>query len=436
MSTNSVGGAMATFLGVAYDLKKTTGTNSLVDITSVARVEPITLIDSDCVHLDYAPDIMQSLLSIFTGYYMQAVSLLTKVGNVSVIKKLGPLNPNNNIQDNINVAYLSFESYQYKLPGLHTKSSLALENAFNGSDEEHVKELMREKMREDKFKMGYDKHNKEFSEFYRKATPEELRKAEMDNEKFHMDSERHSKDKQKFVNGSASLDSREVADTVKELVNLSVGKMFNVTIEEMGNKAVIPVSVRLMVNHITKSSIVDMMTFKKGYDMNLKERYHSWRAGRLEFIKDLIFCRDLVDKHRKQLLKDTSGVYQQIMSRDTSNKLAGLLSKATGGIYGTSTSLATASNIAVLSTDTIAAIEDVLGTKFKELKTRNAVFDSTNLMLMAVVDKQWEKITLYTRGISESTTISVRDMKAGNKGEGGNVGDFMKAYLAGSNPSI
>ena len=69
-------------------------TGSLIDVGKLARVEPICLVDADVINLEYTPIIMQSLQSIFSGYYLQAISLTGNVGGISIASKLAPLNPN------------------------------------------------------------------------------------------------------------------------------------------------------------------------------------------------------------------------------------------------------------------------------------------------------------------------------------------------------
>jgi hypothetical protein len=67
---------------------------SLIDVVDAGRVEPLVLVDNVCANLDYSSEIMQSLLSIFSGYYLQAVAALGEVGGVEVIRVLDKLSPN------------------------------------------------------------------------------------------------------------------------------------------------------------------------------------------------------------------------------------------------------------------------------------------------------------------------------------------------------
>ena len=64
--------------------------NSLTEYTRASRVEPLTLIDQaiEMMDPDIRQSILQTLLSIYAGYYLQAVSLSGTVGNIKVLSIL------------------------------------------------------------------------------------------------------------------------------------------------------------------------------------------------------------------------------------------------------------------------------------------------------------------------------------------------------------
>lgn len=343
-ATNIAGKAMAV-----------TGQKSLVDVTSVARVEPITMIDADCVNIPAITDIVQSMQSLFAGYYLQAVNLMTDVGSVNLINRLAPLNPNRGLgfEDMMveSRKKLSMEEFKHRLPlSTHTSREVAVE-AF----------------------------------------------------------------------------SDKAIDSVKEAANLSVGKMYNVTVTSGPDKVTIPIAIRLMVNILPTRLMVELFTEHNAFDMSMKERYHAWRAGRLELINDLILCNDLVDKRVKSSIKDPSGVLSQINRRQSMNAAAGILSQKA--------SVATASNIAILSTETLENVEMGLGGELSNRKVRSAIFEKTNLMFLCVVDKAWERVTIYTRGIETSTSLSFRELKTAAKGDS-DVVDIMRALMMGNAPTL
>jgi hypothetical protein len=347
-------------------------TKSLTEATKLTRVEPLTIISKDLINLEYMPDVAQSLLSIFCGYYLQAVSMLTKVSDVEVVRILDKLNPDRDETGFLlteqtsreSIKNLVLENYIHSLP---THSSIAVE----GTDEDNIK----------------------------------------------------------FIN---------------EVNNLSVGKLLNVVIcydksakgpwnnddfkeERKEGNVSIPVSVRLLASVIPNATISHLLAYKKD-DNSLVERFHSWRGGRISFIKDLIFCQDLIDEHKRALIGDETGTMQEIMRRVNNSKKFGLLTK--------NPSLVSASNLFVISEEIARELESKLGGKLSNPKIRNKAFENTYAMIIAVVDREWERVTFYSRGISASTDVSIKELKTASKGKGMDITDILKSFSMGSQPSF
>lgn len=78
--------------GFAY-----TRDSSLADIASLTRVEPLTIVSRDVLNADITSDVMNVLLNIFSGYYLQAISILTGVRDSEVIKVLDRVNPDRDL---------------------------------------------------------------------------------------------------------------------------------------------------------------------------------------------------------------------------------------------------------------------------------------------------------------------------------------------------
>ena len=417
---------------------------SLTDITRAARVEPLTLVDADCMNVEFLPEVMQSLQSIFSGYYLQAINMIGNVGGVSVAKKLAPLNPNRSMGMESHVDWrMASESYKYRLPTTHNKLAMVFEGIAmeNMMGPNAGPQLPRDPMRS--MAQPFPVNGKNGTRPPPVGSPLPYTRhgstgggGGLGGQRQHyMPEPAAGKDPMAKVNmpevkfSPSMTTDKDAFRTMSEATNLSVGKMYNVTLREGEITATIPVSIRLMVSTMPTATMVNLFSFKDTFDMDMGERVHAWRAGRLEFIKDLVMCKDLVDKHRKAAIGDKSGIYAKILGRENSNKIAGALNR--------SPSLATASNLAVVSSDTIAQIEQRLNGKFSSFKIRQTVFDNTNLMILAVIDKNWERVTFYHRGMDSSTQVSVRDMKVANK-DGGSSGvmDIMKAYMSGSAPQL
>lgn len=341
-------------------------TKSLAEATKLTRVEPLVIFSKDCVSLEYMPDVANSLLSIFSGYYLQAVSILTRVNDVEVVRILDKLNPDRDETGFLLTEQISRESLD----------NLCLE-AY-------------------KFSLPTDRTN----------------------------------DKPPILK---DLATKENVTTIVDASNLSVGKLLNVEIsysKDRGEYEVpedrvvrIPVSVRLMSSIIPNNSITRLLTYKSE-DNSLVERFHAWRSGRIGFIKDLIFCQDLIDEYKRASIGDETNTLQEIVRRVNNSKKYGLLTK--------NPSLVSASNIFVITEEVAREVENKLGGKLSNANIRQKAFDNTYAMIIAVVDREWERVTFYTRGMAASTDLSIKEIKSANKnGKGPDILDVMKSFNQG-----
>jgi hypothetical protein len=386
LPTNSE--TLATINGIV-DIWRSAKSDSLIDYTRVTRVEPVCLIDAEALFLDAISEVQQSLLSIFSGYYLQAAAISTTVGRIDVLRHLDKLNPRRNGADSLASGasvLMAMESYKDRLPTFGDKR-IALEAETvtrNGTS----------------------------------TRP---------NQAGGTDTTTTSDTSTTVSTNSEISFGRDTADILSEVSNLSVGKMLSVEITDGDHKASIPVAVRLIASTVPSSNLVHILSIGNK-DNSVKERYHAWKAGRLSFVKDLIFCQDLIDAHRKNLMKDKDGIYSSIIARQRANQVSTIVSG--------NPSIATASNIVVMTADTARKLENEIMGKLNTFSVREKVFKETYIMLMAVIDARYDMVTFYHRGIDGHTEVSVRDLKSSNKGSGPNVSEILKAFQVGNSPSL
>lgn len=370
---------LRTVINYFQDINNYQATKSLADVTKLTRVEPLCVLSRDVVNLEFMPDVMQSLLSIFSGYYLQAISVLTQINDIEVVRILDKLNPDRDSTGWLMSEHVSRESlqnfgFEFSLP---TRVSMEANN-----------------------------------------DPYE----------------------------SETIGDRQIVE-IAQMANLSVGKLINVKInynkstnvttpEDHEDKYVkdkdvstvtIPVTIRLMANVINNETALMLLAAKR-IDHGLTERYHALRAGQISFIRDLILCQDLIDEHKKALMGDESGVAAEIIRRVNNSKKFGLLTK--------NPSLVSASNIFVMSEEMAKQLEVKVGGKLSNKRVRDKVFEGTYAMLLVVIDREWERIKIYTRGIESSTNLSIKDIKNMSKGKGPDIGEILKSYNLGVAPTF
>lgn len=439
------------------DSKKKRGAGSLIELTKSTRNDFLTVVQDDLIALPYMPDVMQSVLSIVSGYFLSAVSIVVDVPGIDVDGTLNQLNANrdpteefiDNLGSNL-TKMVGTESLAFGLP----KHNVALEqfidanvakyqtigleeyteDDFNASDVENP--LDRAKIR----KVIDDLNNS--AERYKndKARAEALNKAQDEINAVKLDilkksgasaaelaAAKLSYEKSRSEDTASVGYGKDTVSTLKEVSNLSVGKVFNVTFARNGNSLEIPVTLALAVNNTDQQSMFNILTYNAN-NSSFKERYYRYKAGELAYVKDLIFCQDMIEESRRQRIKDKSGFLENMMSRSRKNFWSGLFSQKV--------SLNNASSVLIVSEDTVRKAALDIGGKLDKFTVREKVFKNTACMLIVVVDTKWETVRIYHRSIANYTELSVRELKRSAKGGGADVEDILKAFSAGSAPVL
>lgn len=382
--------------------------DSLVAFTQAARVEPLVLVDTGVLFDDVLPDVMQSLSNIFAGYYLQAVSLNSTIGNAKVASVLGTFNPKREFgasdvlagasaaAAHVHHMMTAAEAYRDRLP-TGWSTGIALEaQVKTGGGARGGRPL--------------DADDEQFNRMKRENEMQRLEREQVERRRI-----------------TASF-GEDALSTLKENVNLSVGKIFEVTIKHEDRTVTVPVSIRLVVNTIPTDQLVRVLS--PGDEITSgKERYHGWRSGRLAFWKDMILCRDLVDAHRKNLMADGDRLYANIVAKERKNAFA--------AIFNGNPSVASASNMVVMSASTVSTLEQDLNGRFADFHVRQKVFERTSLMIVAVIDREWARVEFYHRGIPEVSNLGFKDIKGYSKGSSGpDVSEILRAYSMVSAPRL
>lgn len=358
------------------------GKKDLVSNTQSARVEPILLMDQRALAVPFIQDVVHSCYNLFTGYWLLSVSLDTTINGVSVGRRLDKFATDRDLNDatlNYLGSAVGMESMDIGLP--------------------FAKEILQANF--ESLQASFEAEAAEVATVEQpKSTPRKNSAAE----------------------GTRVGDASKV---IAQITNLAVGQMVEVTISEDGKQAQVPVMIRLRVAGMPAKTLVETMAVG-GVDMTTRGRWRAWRAGELRFWADFVMAMDRVDAHRAASMNDETGYYKTVYNRAAKNGLAEILSDGP--------SLATASSIIVLTEDTARDLEAKVGGKLSSFRVRQGIFGMTYSMLMAVVDPEWESVTIYTRGIDMPTKLSARDMKAAGKSDSKELMDILKSYQLGRAP--
>ena len=391
-SAIAIGEAFKTGVNVAGMIQRS---DSLVSYTQDCRIEPITLIDEKVMYLPFLGDILQTANSIFAGYYLQAVSLDATIGSVNVLKRLDKFNPTRS-------PYLhSFEDFQEGLPRYGIEAM-----------DDYGNEIIRGKS----IGNPTDWSKLSPSEAMELASKDPAKAAEYQR---YIRKNLHSKGSHDSVGGDVRA--------IKDANNMAVGKLIEVELVHNDKTLRLPIAIRLNTKTVDTQSLLHILGNSKD-NKSAKERYHGWRSGELQFWRDIVLCEDLIKAHRTTLAKDKSGIYAEIMNRKNGNALATVMSKEL--------SVGSASAITIMSDSTRKELEYQIGGKLSDMRVRNRIFQDTYMMLMFIVDAEYEHVTIYHRGLNMSTDMSVKEMKIASKNESGMITDVLKSFISGHAPSF
>lgn len=413
---------ISTVVSKLPDVWRAGKSQSLVEFTRPTHNEFLTVVEDNLVALPYMPDLMQSALSLVSGYYLSAVSLLVDIPKIDIIRTLDQLSSSRdpmeaflgtvskgavglNKQTGVFGKFVGTESFEYGLPGPDAQINVALEAAGMGSLGGSAS-----KPQHDPF--GSLSGNSAVTD----GKQREQRQAPAP----------HAAPTPRAETAGTGI-GRDTLATIKELSNLSVGKLLEVTMERDGNRAVVPVQMRLMVTN-TDTQTMSLILSTASDHNTFKERYYRMKAGQLSFVNDLILCRDLISEARKTRVRDKSGFFEHMMRNKGRNTAAGMFSGAP--------SVNNASAIIVVSDETAKKAELLLGGKLSKFECREKLFQHTNAMLLFVVERKWGMVTVYHRSIETASTLSAAELKRANKSSGADVEDILRAYTSGSSPSL
>jgi hypothetical protein len=362
---------------VAYYLSQHSG-NSLIEYTSAARAMPITTLDRRAQQLPYIDSVLNNIVNIYAGYYLQAWQMSVNVGSVDILRTLDKLSPNRDPLAGIKGGRLGGFRLQQDMVAL----------PFGNESPYGTKP---------------------------KALSMQSSAGDLLDEN----------------DGKSPISSQIDRDFLKshnEVSNLSVGKILSITVESEGSKATVPVLINLQVSVTTPSILAHNLTLGQAKDKAFNSRLKEWRAGMIEGINDLLFCDDLIADYRKNLHNDKDGSFRQTNKAANKNVISAILS-------GTP-SVGTASAIYVMTAETAADVESKLRKPLSDTVTREKLFDETKSMLFVIIDDAYGQVTIYHRSIARPTTVSVKEMQRKGKSGGPDILDVLQQYTERKTPII
>lgn len=392
------------------DVVRSLNANSMSEYARTTRSEPICMVDHKIFNIPEMSDLTQSVTAIYAAMYMQAFSIAInqEIGDIKVFKTLEKINPNRSKLESILQASAALENYELKLPNFNEEQTTSLESVClviskeeNGSVSSVWENVSGSERRHQEAVNAVRAHN---------ADPNNRRKL---------------REPERSSTKGGNVDTEAVTRFAS---NLSTGLLFSVTVNTaQGAKIEIPVSVRLLVNSLQTQNVLSLLSAAVK-NQTAKERYREWRSGALSFWNDVILCKDITREYRKNLIKDETGMLNEILRRKQSNRTAGILSG--------NPSISQISNILIVSSDTIREFERDNYKKISDASVRDLIFRNTQVLMLIVVDQMRELVTFYYHAITLPTTSTFREIKAAGKSSNPDIMEYIKAFQLASGARI
>lgn len=400
------------FLKKHPDVVRSMNTSSMTQYTKSTRSEPITMIDQNIANLEEMPDLMATLTSIYAAMYAQSFSIAInhEIGDVKVLQTLDKINPNRSKMEGVLALAGGLSLEQLSLPD-YTKDIVSNESVIS---------FEAVKVKNDKTSWHSAAANVYDDVQQRRADKKNGVKPKQGNGKATAeddDTEKPNKDRTE-----SSTDIQAISQFMS---NLSTGILFEVTVEADHRKVSIPISVRLLANRMPSQMLINLFTAAVR-NQTAKERFREWRSGGINLWSDVILCRDILKTYRTNLIKDSSGMFNEVLRRKASNQVAGAISG--------NPSISQISNIVIVSTETMETFERESSKKLNQGNTRDLIFNNTQTLILAVVNRTRETVTLHYHDISVPTTVTFKELKSsgGKSGGGPDVMEILKAYQMGN----
>lgn len=355
---------------------------SLVEFTQAAQVEPICAVDTRLTGYDFTTDVMKTLLSRFTAYYLAAGSLLGDVGRIKTVQALDKINPSRSVSYNLANAILlnsGFESIREDLEPVDDMDNhdiIPVLPVYKDVEDWEIDPVI----------------SSESQPIAATSTTAPSTSA-------------------------AHVSNTRGANDLATVSNLSVGVTVNLNISDGHASRDVPVTIRFVSFPTDPRTLTTILKWSEK-DNSFRARLRAWRAGELAGWRDLIFMRDVYAERKRVLMNDKTGLFRAMTGRMNKSMISSILSMTP--------SVGTVSSVAVISEDTLRELEDQIDGKLSQYSVRQNIMNATGLMIIAVVDPITELVTIYTYTRQLPEEYSIKQIKSASKSSGSDIAEIIK----------
>lgn len=197
--------------------------------------------------------------------------------------------------------------------------------------------------------------------------------------------------------------------------------------KSINHSVIIPITIKANIIY-TDFENIERMSRANDRNKDFSTRWDMFLSGEISFWKDLIFASDLIKEYKQDKLKDKEDLIGRMLRRGRAAKTKISSSYATGfnKYYG----------ILIVNEHEKRTIENNLGGKFVQGdRYKEKFLEQINTLMLNVVDKDWERVQIFTKDIAGHTDVGYKDFKK-KSSKDDNISDILKTVLMGKAPMI
>lgn len=201
------------------------------------------------------------------------------------------------------------------------------------------------------------------------------------------------------------------------------------------NQAGTTSNVRIMMQLVPRiiSSDIAEAFLSMNVPPSVRHRFKQVMAGEIRFMKDFVLAMDQIREHRERLKQDRTGDFKEMLSKQNNSLL-----KYWNNILRIEPNYNSASSVLIMDKQTFKkALSDSGIDKFDE-KARAQFFSKSFMMMMAVIDTDYNTVDLYLNGIKGVGQYSFNEIEkvGSSKGQGLSLKDVMSVFGRGNNINL
>lgn len=164
----------------------------------------------------------------------------------------------------------------------------------------------------------------------------------------------------------------------------------------------------------------------------LRKRYLQYTTGEISFFKDFLLAMDIQKDRRRSMKADKTGVLSSMLSKQKNSLFDTMLKYI--GVYKNKQNIA--NTIMVVDATDFEYACSKYHINFTKYRDRQNFFDKSFTMMLAAIDENYNKVTMYFHGLEQYGTYTFNQIASNAKTEKYDLTDIMKAYSQGNAPKF